>query len=220
MKAMMMEVLQPIRDEMTTLSSQMLQLEENLHHQLETTQESIAQRLDFSQVAILQTVNSCQVLLHKLDSSQEGVVQKIDGQRVVVDSLLSGITGATDNTKQALMETVNSSSNALLQKLDLTQQDVLKQTQVSHAVLESVANNQGAFAKQMESGHEFTRKRLNDIEDTLARKVMETGAEVRNLQVEKADGLTQHIQSWPISEGGAPPWWNRQNKPQLHRRNE
>jgi len=193
-KGMMMDVLQPMRDEITSLSTQMHNIEENLHRQLETTQESIAQRMDFSQVAILQTVNACQVLLHKLDSSQDGVVQKIDGQKAVVDNLLSNITGATDNTKQALLESVNSSSSVLLQKLDLTQQDLLKQSKVSHEVLESVATNQGALSKQMESSHEFTRKRLVEMEDTLVKKTSEMGGEVKAVQVEKCDGLLQHIQ--------------------------
>jgi len=194
-KGMMMDVLQPMRDEITSLSTQMHNIEENLHRQLETTQESIAQRMDFSQVAILQTVNACQVLLHKLDSSQDGVVQKIDGQKAVVDNLLSNITGATDNTKQALLESVNSSSSVLLQKLDLTQQDLLKQSKVSHEVLESVATNQGALSKQMESSHEFTRKRLVEMEDTLVKKTSEMGGEVKAVQVEKCDGLLQHIQN-------------------------
>ena len=43
--------------------------------------------------------------------------------------------GATDNTKQALMETVNSSSSVLLQKLDLTQQDLLKQSKARNPVV-------------------------------------------------------------------------------------
>ena len=53
-----------------------------------------------------------------------------------------------DNTKQALLDTVNSSSSVLLQKLDVTQQDLLKQTKESHAVLEGVASQQSTLGKQ------------------------------------------------------------------------
>eukprot|EP00435_Cladocopium_sp_Y103_P048024 s1453_g14.t1 len=97
--------------------------------------------------------------------------------------------------RQALMETVNSSSSALLQKLDLTQQDLLKQSKESHQVLETVASNQGAFSKQLESGHEFTRKRLVEMEGTLEQQISHSGAEMRSCQVEKAEALMQHIQT-------------------------
>eukprot|EP00435_Cladocopium_sp_Y103_P039401 s1640_g10.t1 len=109
------------------------------------------------------------------------------------------------NTKQALMETVNSSSSALLQKLDLTQQDLLKQSKESHQVLETVATNQGAFSKQLESGHE-ARKRLVEMEGTLEQKISDTGAEMRNCQVERAEGLMQHMQTELAGLSGAKPW--------------
>lgn len=188
---MMQQVLMPFQDQ---VMSKLCSVEENLHRQLDGSQEAIAQRMDFSQVAILQTVNACQVLLHKLDSSQDSVVQKVDTQKAVVDNLLGSITGATDNTKQALMETVNSSSSVLLQKLDLTQQDLLKQSKESHAVLESVATKQDGLSKQMDSGHEFTRKRLVEMEGTLEHKMAESSADLRQQQLDKADQLLQKIQ--------------------------
>ena len=46
----------------------------------------------------------------------------------------------------------------------------------------------------MESSHEFTRKRLVEMEDTLVKKTSEMGGEVKAVQVEKCDGLLQHIQ--------------------------
>lgn len=52
----------------------------------------------------------------------------------------------------------------------------------------------GALSKQMESSHEFTRKRLVEMEDTLVKKTSEMGGEVKAVQVEKCDGLLQHIQ--------------------------
>lgn len=192
MRGMMRDVLQPFREEVL---SKLHCMEENMQRQMESSQEAIAQRMDFSQVAILQTVNACQVLLHKLDSSQDSVMQKVDTQKIVVENVLTTLTGATDNTKQALMETVNSSSSVLLQKLDLTQQDLLKQSKESHQVLETVATNQGAFSKQLESGHEFTRKRLVEMEGTLQQKISDSGAEMRSCQVERAEALMQHIQS-------------------------
>eukprot|EP00913_Durusdinium_trenchii_P014668 g13762.t1 len=162
--------------------------------------------MDFSQVAILQTVNACQVLLHKLDSSQDSVVQKVDTQKIAVDNLLNSITGATDNTKQdgsaacvatpnsALMETVNSSSSVLLQKLDVTQQDLLKQSKDSHELLEGVATKQTALVKQVDSGHEFTRKRLVEMEGTLERRITDSSDELRKDQQEKSEKLTTNVQ--------------------------
>mmetsp|Transcript_3710 Transcript_3710/g.6135 ORF Transcript_3710/g.6135 Transcript_3710/m.6135 type:complete len:886 (+) Transcript_3710:105-2762(+) len=192
MRGIMRELLQPLREEVL---SKMHCMEENIQRQMENSQEAIAQRMDFSQVAILQTVNACQVLLHKLDSSQDSVMQKVDTQKIVAENLLTTLTGATDNTKQALMETVTSSSSALLQKLDLTQQDLLKQSKESHQVLETVATNQGAFSKQLESGHEFTRKRLVEMEGTLEQKFSDGTAQMQSCQAEKAEALMQHLQS-------------------------
>mmetsp|Transcript_34910 Transcript_34910/g.75379 ORF Transcript_34910/g.75379 Transcript_34910/m.75379 type:complete len:755 (-) Transcript_34910:134-2398(-) len=190
-REIMGEVLMPFQD---AVMEKLHGMEENLQRQMEQSQEAIAQRMDFSQVAILQTVNACQVLLHKLDSSQDNVVQKVDTQKVAVDNLLNSITGATDNTKQVLMDTVNSSSSVLLQKLDITQQDLLQQTKESHAVLEGVATKQTALSKQVDSGHEFTRKRLVEMEGTLERKMSDTNEETRKANVEKADHLLQSIQ--------------------------
>eukprot|EP00435_Cladocopium_sp_Y103_P072350 s227_g40.t1 len=191
MREIMGEVLMPFQD---AVMQKLHSMEETLQRQMEQSQEAIAQRMDFSQVAILQTVNACQVLLHKLDSSQDNVVHKVDTQKVAVDNLLNSITGATDNTKQVLMDTVNSSSSVLLQKLDMTQQDLLQQTKESHAVLEGVATKQTALSKQVDSGHEFTRKRLVEMESTLERKMSDSNDETRKAHVEKADQLLQSIQ--------------------------
>lgn len=191
MREIMGEVLMPFQD---AIMEKLHGMEETLQRQMEQSQEAIAQRMDFSQVAILQTVNACQVLLHKLDSSQDNVAQKMDTQKVAVDNLLNNITGATDNTKQVLMDTVNSSSSVLLQKLDITQQDLLQQTKESHAVLEGVATKQTALSKQVDSGHEFTRKRLVEMEGTLERKMSDSSNETRKANVEKADHLLQSMQ--------------------------
>jgi len=190
-REMMAEVLIPFQD---NILQKVHTMEENMQRQMEQSQEAIAQRMDFSQVAILQTVNACQVLLHKLDSSQDSVVQKVDTQKVAVDNLLNSITGATDNTKQVLMDTVNSSSSVLLQKLDITQQDLLQQSKESHAVLEGVATKQTALSKQVDSGHEFTRKRLVEMESTLERKIADTADDSSKAHVEKADQLLANIQ--------------------------
>jgi len=85
--------------------------------------------------------------------------------------LVNNIAGASDNTKQALLETVNTSSQSLLQKLDATQQDLLKQTQDSHSVLETVAKTQTTLAKKVDSGNEFTQRRLVEMEGSIERKV-------------------------------------------------
>lgn len=189
--SMMHQVLLPFQEQVMT---KLHAMEENMQRQMETSQEAIAQRMDFSQVAILQTVNACQVLLHKLDSSQDSVVQKVDTQKIAVDNLLNSITGATDNTKQALMETVNSSSSVLLQKLDVTQQDLLKQSKDSHELLEGVATKQTALVKQVDSGHEFTRKRLVEMEGTLERRITDSSDELRKDQQEKSEKLTTNVQ--------------------------
>ncbi|CAK9108915.1 Histidine--tRNA ligase (Fragment) [Durusdinium trenchii] len=192
LRNVMQEVLMPFREEVMT---KLHTMEENTQRQLEASQEAMAQRMDFSQVAILQTVNACQVLLHKLDSSQDSVVQKVDTQKLAVDNLLNSITGATDNTKQVLMETVNSSSSVLLQKLDITQQDLLKQTKESHAVLEGVATKQTALSKQVDSGNEFTRKRLVEMESTLERRVTETSEEAKKDHSDKTEMLLANMKS-------------------------
>ncbi|OLP80346.1 Ankyrin-2 [Symbiodinium microadriaticum] len=57
-------------------------------------------------------------------------------------SLVQNIDSASDNTKRSLLDTVNTSSAVMLQKLDTTQQDLLKQTHESHAVLQGVAQSQ------------------------------------------------------------------------------
>ncbi|CAK9067293.1 Histidine--tRNA ligase (Fragment), partial [Durusdinium trenchii] len=164
-------------------------MNENMQRQLETTQEAISQRMDFSQVAILQTVNACQVLLHKLDSSQESVVQKMDSMKVSVDNLLNHITGASDTTKQALLDTVTNSSSVLLQKLDSTQQDLLKQSTDSFKVLEGVASKQDVLSKKVDSGNEFTQRRLVEMESTMDRKMTETSDSVCKAQTDS----TQHL---------------------------
>ena len=105
-------------------------------------------------------------------------MQKMDSQKSVVDQmvqsysgLVKNIDGASDNTKQALLETVNTSSSALLQKMDATQQDLLKQTHDSHSVLQSVAQAQSSLARKVDSGNEFTQKRLVEMEGSIERKV-------------------------------------------------
>ena len=168
-------------------------MEENMQRQLETTQEAISQRMDFSQVAILQTVNACQVLLHKLDSSQESVVQKIDSQKVSVDNLLNHITGASDTTKQALLDTVTNSSSVLLQKLDSTQQDLLKQSHDSYKVLGEVAMKQDVLVKKVDSGNEFTQRRLVEMEGTMDRKMTETNDSVCKSQAESTNHLLSNL---------------------------
>mmetsp|Transcript_34913 Transcript_34913/g.75388 ORF Transcript_34913/g.75388 Transcript_34913/m.75388 type:complete len:898 (+) Transcript_34913:78-2771(+) len=168
-------------------------MEENMQRQLETTQEAISQRMDFSQVAILQTVNACQVLLHKLDSSQESVVQKMDSQKVSVDNLLNHITGASDTTKQALLDTVTNSSSVLLQKLDSTQQDLLKQSHDSYKVLGEVAQKQDVLVKKVDSGNEFTQRRLVEMEGTMDRKMTETNDSVCKSQADSTAHLLTNL---------------------------
>ncbi|CAE7471822.1 CLIP3 [Symbiodinium sp. KB8] len=185
----------PVQD---MIMSRMQVLEENLQRQLETSQEALSQRMDFSQISLLQTVNACQVLLQKLDSSQETVMQKMDTQKAVVDQmvnsysgLVKNIDGASDSTKRALLDTVNSSSDVLLQKLDATQQDLLKQSQDSHSVLQTVAQTQTTLAKKVDTGNEFTQKRLVEMESCIERKVDALGAAVAEGQAATSEKIIQ-----------------------------
>ncbi|CAE7685124.1 petJ, partial [Symbiodinium sp. CCMP2456] len=174
MMSVMNKVMVPFQD---MVMGRMQAMEENIQRQMEMTQEAISQRMDFSQVSLLQTVNACQVLLHKLDSSQETVMQKMDTQKGIVDRMVESYSGlvqnidsASDNTKRSLLDTVNTSSAVMLQKLDTTQQDLLKQTHESHAVLQGVAQSQTSLAKKVDSGNEFTTRRLVEVETCLSKK--------------------------------------------------
>jgi len=189
------KALVPVQD---MIMSRMQVMEENLQRQLESSQEAISQRMDFSQISLLQTVNACQVLLQKLDSSQETVMQKMDTQKAVVDQmvnsysgLVKNIDGASDSTKRALLDTVNTSSDVLLQKLDATQQDLLKQSQDSHSVLQTVAQTQTTLAKKVDTGNEFTQKRLVEMESCIERKVDALGTAVAEGQAATSEKIIQ-----------------------------
>mmetsp|Transcript_5663 Transcript_5663/g.13371 ORF Transcript_5663/g.13371 Transcript_5663/m.13371 type:complete len:904 (-) Transcript_5663:60-2771(-) len=183
----------PFQDSIMT---KMHMMEESMQRHLEAMQEAISQRMDFSQVSLLQTVNACQVLLHKLDSSQEAVIQKMDTQKTTVDqmvnsygNLVTNIAGASESTKSALLDTVNTSSSALLKKLDATQQDLLKQSHESHAVLEGVAASQTTLAKKVDSGNEFTQRRLVDMEGCIERKMTDVSDSLSRSQTQCSDKM-------------------------------
>ncbi|CAE7573760.1 hisS [Symbiodinium sp. CCMP2592] len=183
----------PFQDSIMT---KMHMMEEAMQRHLEAMQEAISQRMDFSQVSLLQTVNACQVLLHKLDSSQEAVIQKMDTQKTTVDqmvnsygNLVTNIAGASESTKSALLDTVNTSSSALLKKLDATQQDLLKQSHESHAVLEGVAASQTTLAKKVDSGNEFTQRRLVDMEGCIERKMSDVSDSLSRSQTQCSDKM-------------------------------
>jgi len=176
------------------------QMEDTMQRQLESTQEAISQRMDFSQVSLLQTVNACQVLLHKLDSAQETVMHKMDNQKTIVDqmvnsygNLVTNIAGASESTKQSLLDTVNTSSSALLQKLDSTQQDLLKQSHESHAVLQGVAATQTTLAKKVDSGNEFTQRRLVEFEGSLERRMTDVSSTLSRSQTESTEKLLTNL---------------------------
>jgi len=197
MMSVMNKVMVPYQD---MVMSRMQAMEENIQRQLEMTQEAISQRMDFSQVSLLQTVNACQVLLHKLDSSQETVMQKMDSQKSIVDRMVDSYSGlvqnidsASDNTKRSLLDTVNTSSAAMLQKLDTTQQDLLKQTHESHAVLQGVAQSQTSLAKKVDSGNEFTTRRLVEMETCLSKKVTETGDTMSRSQTACSEKILESL---------------------------
>lgn len=183
----------PFQDSIMT---KMHMMEETMQRQLEAMQEGISQRMDFSQVSLLQTVNACQVLLHKLDSSQEAVIQKMDTQKTTVDqmvnsygNLVTNIAGASESTKSALLDTVNTSSSALLKKLDATQQDLLKQSHELHAVLEGVAASQTTLAKKVDSGNEFTQRRLVDMEGCIERKMTDVSDNFSRSQTQSSEKM-------------------------------
>ncbi|CAE7841422.1 hop [Symbiodinium necroappetens] len=195
----MNRVMVPFQDMMM---SRLQVLEENVQRQLETTQEAISQRMDFSQVSLLQTVNACQVLLHKLDSSQETVMQKMDTQKSIVDRMVESYSGlvenidsASDNTKSALLDTVNTSSAAMLKKLDTTQQDLLKQTHESHAVLQGVAQTQTTLAKKVDSGNEFTQRRMVEMETNIGKKLSEVGDSTSRTQTMCSDKILTSLRT-------------------------
>lgn len=125
-------------------------------------------------------------------------MQKMDTQKAVVDQmvnsysgLVKNIDGASDSTKRALLDTVNSSSDVLLQKLDATQQDLLKQSQDSHSVLQTVAQTQTTLAKKVDTGNEFTQKRLVEMESCIERKVDALGAAVAEGQAATSEKIIQ-----------------------------
>eukprot|EP00439_Symbiodinium_sp_Y106_P066531 s938_g10.t2 len=195
----MNRVLVPFQDMMM---SRLQVLEDNMQRQLETTQEAISQRMDFSQVSLLQTVNACQVLLHKLDSSQETVMQKMDTQKSIVDRMVESYSGlvenidsASDNTKSALLDTVNTSSAAMLKKLDTTQQDLLKQTHESHAVLQGVAQTQTTLAKKVDSGNEFTQRRMVEMETNIGKKLSDVGESTSRTQTMCSDKILTSLRT-------------------------
>ncbi|CAE7660421.1 petJ [Symbiodinium microadriaticum] len=197
MMSVMNKVMVPFQD---MVMGRMQAMEENIQRQLEMTQEAISQRMDFSQVSLLQTVNACQVLLHKLDSSQETVMQKMDTQKSIVDRMVESYSGlvqnidsASDNTKRSLLDTVNTSSAVMLQKLDTTQQDLLKQTHESHAVLQGVAQSQTSLAKKVDSGNEFTTRRLVEMETCLSKKVTETGDSISRSQTVSSEKMLESL---------------------------
>mmetsp|Transcript_63425 Transcript_63425/g.148964 ORF Transcript_63425/g.148964 Transcript_63425/m.148964 type:complete len:833 (+) Transcript_63425:61-2559(+) len=168
-----------------TVMSKLQTLENNVNASLDSTQESVAQRMDFGQVTLMQTVNACQVLLHKVDSSQEVLLQKIDVQKKELESIsaacmgLQGIVaGAQDTTKQALVETVSTSSSVLLQKLDATQQDLLRQSNESHSILQGVASAQTSMASKMEAANDKVDRRMMEVESNLDKKMTELGETV------------------------------------------
>mmetsp|Transcript_63419 Transcript_63419/g.148934 ORF Transcript_63419/g.148934 Transcript_63419/m.148934 type:complete len:361 (-) Transcript_63419:80-1162(-) len=109
--------------------------------------------------------------------------------------LVSNIDGASDSTKQALLDTVNTSSSVLLKKLDVTQQDLLKQTQESHAVLQGVASTQTTLAKKVDSGNEFTQRRLVEMESCVERKVNEIGTSLALGQTTCAEGVLNSLRA-------------------------
>ncbi|CAE7524508.1 hisS, partial [Symbiodinium natans] len=195
--AVINRVMIPFQDAVMT---KLHMMEDNMQRQLESTQEAISQRMDFSQVSLLQTVNACQVLLHKLDSSQETVMQKMDSQKSVVDqmvnsygNLVTNIAGASESTKSALLDTVNTSSSALLQKLDATQQDLLKQSHESHAVLQGVASSQTTLAKKVDSGNEFTQRRLVEVEGCVERRLTDVSDSLSRSQTLCSDKVLSSL---------------------------
>ncbi|CAE7396171.1 hisS [Symbiodinium natans] len=199
MMSVMSRVMVPFQD---MVMGRLQSMEENMQRQLETTQEAISQRMDFSQVSLLQTVNACQVLLHKLDSSQETVMQKMDTQKSIVDRMVESYSGlvenidsASDNTKSALLDTVNTSSQAMLKKLDSTQQDLLKQTHESHAVLQGVAQTQTSLAKKVDSGNEFTQRRLVEMETCIGKKVSDVGDSLARSQTMSSEKVLDSLRN-------------------------
>jgi len=88
------------------------------------------------------------------------------------------IGGAQDTTKKAVAEVVSTSSNALLQKLDATQQDLLRQSNESHTILQGVASAQSSMVTKMEAANDKVDRRMMEVEFSLDKKMTALGETV------------------------------------------